>query len=120
MNLITRDIAYEADGARMIGYYAVDADLQQRRPGVLVAHSGPGLGDQAKLTARRLADVGYAVFALDYHGGGKVLTDTAEMMSRITSHIENPAHIRIRMQKALEVLLAQPEVQADSIGSIGY
>jgi dienelactone hydrolase len=120
MSTIGRDIAYDADGAHMIGYYASDPTRKAKRPGVLIAHSGPGLGDQAKSTAQRLADVGYAAFALDYHGGGKVLTDTAEMMARITSHIEDPTHIRIRMQKALEVLVAQAEVQADSVGAIGY
>jgi dienelactone hydrolase len=120
MNTVTREIAYEADGARMIGSYAVDEDRKVRRPGILVAHSGPGLGEQARTVARRLADLGYAVFALDYHGGGAVLSDMKDMMARITGFLENPLTIRARLHKALEVLLAQPEVDASRIGAIGY
>jgi dienelactone hydrolase len=98
----TRDVAYEADGTRMIGYFAVDAQRQGRRPGILVAHSGPGLGDHAKSIARRLAEAGFAAFAVDYHGGGAILPDIADMMARITRH------------------LAQPEVDGTRIGAIGY
>jgi dienelactone hydrolase len=116
----TRDVAYEADDTRMIGYFAVDAQLQGRRPGILVAHSGPGLGDHAKSIARRLAQAGFAAFAVDYHGGGAILPDIADMMARITRHLANPLAIRLRLQKGLEVLLAQPEVDGTRIGAIGY
>ncbi|MGH8138041.1 MAG: dienelactone hydrolase family protein [Steroidobacteraceae bacterium] len=120
MNMLTRDLVYEADGARMIGYYAADGQRTGRRPGILVAHPGPGLGEQARSVARRLAGIGYAAFALDYHGGGAVLTDTADMMTRIQRFLENPLPIRARLQRALEMLHEQPEVDGAKIGSIGY
>jgi dienelactone hydrolase len=119
MSTVTRDIAYDADDTHMIGYYAVDPARQNKRPGILVSPSGPGLGDHAKSVARRLADVGYAAFAVDYHGGGKLLQGS-EAMPRIRAHVENPLHIRARLHKALEVLRAQPQVEDTSIGAIGY
>ena len=73
----TRDISYEADGRTMVGTLALpdDGDADQR-PGVLVCHEGPGLDDHARARAARLADeLGYVAFALDYHGGGKPITD---------------------------------------------
>jgi dienelactone hydrolase len=120
MSVVTREIEYEADGARMVGHYVTGSQLAHKRPGVLVAHSGPGLGNQAKSVAHRLAGAGYAAFALDYHGGGAVLTDIPDMMSRLNRFLENPDFLRARIQKALDVLRAQPEVDGSKIAAIGY
>jgi dienelactone hydrolase len=122
MNDWTREIDYEADGVRMVGYYAVPDGLRARgcHPGILISPPGPGLGEHSKSVARRLAQAGYAAFALDYHGGGAVLTEPADMMGRIRTFIENPASIRARLRRALEVLVAQPEVDALRIAAIGY
>jgi dienelactone hydrolase len=120
MSTLSRQLEYEADGARMIGTYCVDEAVSGKRPGILVAHSGPGLGEQAKIVAGRLAQHGYAAFALDYHGGGVVLADMPEMMSRINSWLADPLRIRARLQAALQMLLAQPEVDGARLGAIGY
>lgn len=119
MSITTRDIGYEADEVRMIGYYAVDEGRPGRRPGILAAPPGPGLGEHTKSVARRLAEAGYAAFALDYHGGGAIFSDPADMRARLRLFLENPLAIRARLGKALEVLRAQPEVGTE-IGAIGY
>ncbi len=122
MNDLTREIGYEADGVRMVGLYALPSGsrAQGSRPGILVSPPGPGLGEHSKSVARRLAQAGYAAFALDYHGGGAILTEASDMMARIRMFIENPVSIRARLRQALEVLLAQPEVDALRIAAIGY
>jgi dienelactone hydrolase len=120
MALLTREIVYEADGARMVGYYVADGQRPGRRPGILVSPPGPGLGEHSKAVARRLTEAGYAAFALDYHGGGTVLTDMALMMGRIQHFMQNPLSIRARLQKALEMLIEQPEVDSARVGAIGY
>jgi dienelactone hydrolase len=127
MSLQMREIRYDADGRGMIGYYAAGTSevgghskQEQRRPGILVSPPGPGLGEHSKSVARRLAEAGFAAFALDYHGGGEILTDAAQMMTRIRGFLENPLSIRARMGKALEVLRAQPEVDGARIAAIGY
>ena len=48
----TRDIAYDADGAHMIGQYVVDDSTSARRAGVLVCHEGPGLTEHTKRSPR--------------------------------------------------------------------
>ena len=78
MNILRREIEYEADQVRMIGYFSLQEPRERRRPGILVGPPGPGLGEHTRSVARRLAKAGYAAFALDYHGGGAVLTDSAE------------------------------------------
>jgi len=78
----TTDIDYSVGGTKYIGYLAVDEARSGKRPGVLLAPEGPGLGDLCKSFARKLADLGYVAYALDYHGGGRIV-EMPEVMSRI-------------------------------------
>jgi dienelactone hydrolase len=114
----TETIAYSADGAEMIGLLALP-DGVGRHPAVLVCHEGPGLSDHARDVARRLADLGYVAFAMDYHGGGAVLP-MAEIRPRIFGWMSDPAGIRARAHAALEVLTARPEVDPARVAAIGY
>jgi len=116
----TSDIAYHVDGARLVGYLAVDEHKAGRRPGILVAHEGFGLSEHAKGAARRLAEAGYVAFALDYHGGGKPLTDMGEVMSRIQAWMANPDGSLARARAALTVLTTQAETDPTRIAAIGY
>jgi dienelactone hydrolase len=116
----TSDIEYQADGARLVGYLAVDEATVGKRPGVLVAHEGFGLNDHAKAIARRLAEAGYVAFALDYHGDGKPLTDMALAMSRIRGWIADPTGSLARGRAGLEILLRQKETDAARVAGIGY
>ena len=86
-----------------------------------MCHEGPGLDDHARSRAARLADeLGYAAFALDYHGGGAISPRRPPRRPASRMFIENPVSIRARLRQALEVLLAQPEVDALRIAAIGY
>ena len=116
----TQDIEYHADGARLVGYLAVDDAKVGKRPGIIVAHEGGGLTDHAKHSARRLAEAGYIAFALDYYGDGKPLTDMAEVMPRLGKWMADPTGIRVRARAALEVLMRQPETDTKRMAAIGY
>jgi dienelactone hydrolase len=116
----TEDIEYRADGARLVGYLAIEEAGAAKRPGVIVAHEGNGLGDHAKEAARRLAAAGYVAFALDYYGDGKPLSDLSLATSRIQAWLADPTGIRARAHAALEVLVAQPTTDAARLAGIGY
>jgi len=116
----TEDIEYHADGARLVGYLAVDDATPGKRPGIIVAHEGNGLSEHSKTSARRLAEAGYAAFALDYYGDGQPLADMNEAMKRIGAWMGDPTGIRLRAHAALEVLLAQRETDAARLAAIGY
>jgi dienelactone hydrolase len=116
----TTDIEYGADGARLVGYLAVDDSLLGKRPGVLVAHEGFGLNDHAKNIARRLAELGYVAFALDYHGDGKPLTDINLAMTRIRGWIADPTGSLARGRAGLEILVSQKETDTARLAGIGY
>src|SRR5258708_24800752 len=116
----TQDIAYDADGAHMIGQYVVDDSTTTRRAGVLVCHEGPGLTEHTKKIAARLAGLGYAAFAMDYHGDGKPLANPADGRPRIAAWIADPTGIRARATAAPDVLKSRKEVDATRLAAIGY
>jgi len=116
----TEDIEYHADGARLVGYLAVDDTRSGKRPGVLVAPEGGGLVDLTKSIARRLAEAGYVAFAMDYYGDGKPLSDRNEVMPKITAFMAEPSTIRARATEALAVLARQPECDAGRLAATGY
>lgn len=114
------DIAYEADGVRMVGMLAVDERRAGKRPGVLVCHEGGGIMDHPKNVAKRLAELGYVAFAMDYYGDGKPLADMSQAMTYIGGWMADPTGIRARATAALAVLAAQPQTDPDRLAAIGY
>jgi dienelactone hydrolase len=114
----TEDIEYVVDGTTMIGHLAV-GDGAVPRPGILVAHEGPGLDQHARDVADRLAALGYVAFALDYYGGGRPLP-VEQVMERLGPLMGDPDRIRALARAGLDVLLAQPEVDASRIATMGF
>jgi dienelactone hydrolase len=113
------DIEYSVRGVRLVGHLAVDDEAPGARPAVLVCHEGPGLDEHAKGRAERLAGLGYAAFALDYHGDGRPLP-RPEMMERLGALRGDPDRTRELGSAGLEVLLDQPEVDRTRVAAIGY
>lgn len=118
--MVISDIEYFDGPTRLVGQLAVDETRPGRRPGVLVCHEGPGLTDHTKIIARRLAQLGYVAYAMDYHGDGKPLANRADVMARLTPWFADPAGIRVRAGIALKLLAARPEVDASRLAAIGY
>ena len=118
--ITTRSIPYQGDGLRMLGYFAVDDARHGPRPAVLVAPEAPGLDDFNRQRCTRLAALGYAAFALDFHGEGEVITDRGELSARLQSFQADPMRTRSRAQSALAALLAQPDIDAARVAAIGY
>jgi dienelactone hydrolase len=113
------ELEYDVNGTTMIGHLALP-DGDGPRPGILVCHEGPGLTDGTRAKADRLAALGYVAFALDYHGGGQVITDRPAMMARLGELIGDPSQTRSLGRAGLDVLLAQPRVDHGRVAAIGY
>jgi dienelactone hydrolase len=114
-----RRIDYTAEGIAMVGLLVVP-DGEDRRPGVLVSHEGPGQSDHERTIARRLAELGYVAFALDYNGGGERMTDREEMFERVGMLIGDQDQTRRLGHAGLEQLLAEPRVDPHRIAAIGF
>src|SRR5689334_5379922 len=62
-----RTIVYDCEGTRLAGYFA-DSAPHAKKPAILVAHEAFGVNDHMRARTRRLAELGYAAFALDMYG----------------------------------------------------
>jgi len=113
------EIPYQADGRECVGTFAVDEYQPGPRPAVLVCHEGPGMDDHVKGRAIRLASLGYAAFALDYHGGGGGVPFD-EAMGRLGELMADPARVRGLGHAGLDVMLARPEVDPARVAAIGF
>jgi dienelactone hydrolase len=115
----TADIEYFYDGIRLVGELSVDETRQGPRPAVLVAHEGGGLTDHAKSRARRLAELGYVAFALDYFGDGVPLA-ADQASARFSELASDPLRGRALARAGLDVLLADEHTDASRVAAIGY
>jgi dienelactone hydrolase len=114
-----RRIDYTCAGRDLVGLLVVP-DGDGPAPGVLVAHEGPGQSDHERGVARRLADLGYVAFALDYHGGGETIADRAEMFERLGVLMADSRVTRAIAEASLAQLLAEPRVDPARVAAIGY
>ena len=115
----TQEIEYQGDGLRLVGQLAVP-DGTDKRPGVLVAHEGPGIDANAKSRAARLTGAGYVTFALDYIGDGKRLEGMPAVMERLGPLMGDPLRTRALGQAALDVLSACPRTDTSRLAAIGH
>jgi len=116
----TREIVYHVGDCEFTGYLAYDDAVKGKRPGVLVVHEWWGHNAYARRRARMLAELGYAAFALDMYGTGKLAdhpeTATA-FMQAVTGNFEL---MKSRFMAGLNILKKQKTVDAKHLGVIGY
>jgi dienelactone hydrolase len=113
------EIEYSYEGLRLVGEIAVDDNKAGKRPAVLISHDAGGLSPHPKSTARRLAELGYVAFALDYYGDGLPLPPE-QIGARFTELAGDPGRVRGLAKAGLEVLLANEYADASRVAAIGY
>jgi dienelactone hydrolase len=115
-----KEVEYRQGDTALQGYIAWNDAAKSKRPGVLVVHEWWGHNQHARNQARRLARAGYVGFALDMYGKGKVATHPADAQAFMTEATKDPAVVAARFEAALEQLKADPHVDPERIGAIGY
>jgi dienelactone hydrolase len=118
-DIATREVHYEADGLELVGTLAVPPGPGPH-PAVLIGHEGPGLDDVQRERARDIAERGYIGLALDYHGALSPFATRDDMMLRLAALTDAPERTRALGRAALDVVLAEPSVDAARVAAIGY
>jgi carboxymethylenebutenolidase len=88
-------------------------------PGVVVIHEAFGLNENIKDIARRLANEGYAAFAVDLFAGRNPIVCMFRFMSEFFVNSLNQSGIH-DLKAALDYFASQPFVDANRLGAIGF
>lgn len=115
-----RLVEYSHDGVVLEGLLAIDADTRGKKPGVLIAHAWGGRGEMEENTARRLAALGYASFAIDMFGKGVRGSSKEENAALIGPFLQDRSMLESRILSSVSALKDQPQVDSNRIAAIGY
>ncbi len=119
-NIQTQTIEYKQGDQVLEGYLAYDANLQGKRPGVLVIHEWTGLNDFVRGQARQLAEMGYVAFAADIYGKGIRPQPPVASGQEATKYYNDRNLAKARANAGFEVLRSQANVDAGKTAAIGY
>jgi dienelactone hydrolase len=120
MTVQTRTVRYRHGDVQLEGFLAWDDRNALPRPAVLVSHTWTGRDDFACNKARRLAELGYAGFALDMYGGARRGASPEENAALMAPLMEDRALLQGRILSALDAVRQQPETDSDHVAAIGF
>lgn len=115
-----QEVEYQAGDVTAKGFIALDPSAKEKRPGVIVVHEWWGNNEFSRDIARRLANAGYAGFALDMFGNGKQASNVQEAKQMSGEIGGNPTLMRTRFNAARDFLSKQPGVDGMRIAAMGY
>jgi dienelactone hydrolase len=117
----TRVIEYKDGDVVCRGYLAHDPTLNSLRPVVLVVGDWFGLGDFAKKTAERMVEWGYAGFAVDMYGEGKLASGPEEAGKLAGQFRGDKREVgRKRARAALEAIGSLPQLDTNKVAALGF
>jgi len=114
----TELITYCDGATSLTGFFAWDEMRTDQRPGIMVVHGGAGLDDHAKSRSKRLAELGFVVFACDMYGDG-VAGDRPRVLASIKELTGDPTRLCQRARAGIEVLASHPQVDG-RLAAVGY
>lgn len=120
MAIEIRATEYAHDGATFEGVFAIDGKTSGKRPAVLISHAWAGRGKVEEGYAKKLAELGYAGFALDLYGKGKYGKTTEECQALMNPLASNRPKLQARLLNVIDVVKKLPEVDASKVTIMGF
>ncbi|CAI8953778.1 dienelactone hydrolase family protein [Methylocaldum szegediense] len=120
MAVITQTIDYTHNDVQLEGFFAYDDKRPQPLPAVLISHAWVGRDEFVCNKARRLAELGYAAFALDMYGKGKLGTGPEENAKLMKPFMDDRRLLQDRITAALETVRKLPQVDPRRIAAMGF
>lgn len=117
-NITARIVSLTAASGQ-IGAYLAQPEGDGPCPGLVVIHEAFGLNENIKDIARRLAGEGYAALAVDLFSGHNRAICMMRLFGGMTLNSLDHGGIR-NLKAALGFLAAQPSVDAQRLGAIGF
>ena len=118
MSITTTVIDYSGNGETYEGYLAHPGGSD--RPVVLVCHAWGGQGAFEQEAAKKLAEMGYAGFAVDVYGKGKRGTTVEENQALMNPLVGDRAELQSRLALALETAKGLDGVDGSKAAAIGF
>lgn len=100
--------------------YLFYKDLGEKSPGILLIHHYLGLDEMTKNNAKRYAELGYVVLAMDMYGSNIKITNHKEAGEISGFYRNNRDIMRERVANALNLLKSNKMVDSNKIAMIGY
>jgi dienelactone hydrolase len=117
--VFTQSIAYEVAGEEMEGFLGYPLG-EANGAAVVVVPEWWGVNDYAKRRVEQLAELGYAAFAVDMYGKGKVTNDAKQAAVWAGEIRGKPELLRQRFDAGVQMLAALKTVDSRRIAAIGY
>ena len=116
----TENVTYKQGDTVLEGYLAYDDAKKGPRPAVIVVHDWMGLGENAQMRARQMAELGYVGFAADVYGKDSRPKNQDEAGQFAGKYKNDRALLRARMKAALDTVAANKNVNPKKIAVMGY
>jgi dienelactone hydrolase len=116
---VKKEIEYPVNGVLLKGYL-VYPEGKKNLPGVLIVHEWWGHNAYARNRAEMLAQLGYAAFALDMYGDGKLATHPKQANEFMTQALNTQGAIQSRFSTALDILKNSPVTDDSKMAAMGY
>lgn len=120
MAIVSNTVNYLDEDVVLEGFFAYDDTLEGRRPAVLICHAWGGRDEFVAEKTKKLAEQGYAGFALDMYGKGKRGTSVEENSQLMQPFMEDRAMLQKRISAALSAVKLLPWVDDQQIAAIGF
>ncbi|WP_291076291.1 dienelactone hydrolase family protein [Hyphomonas sp.] len=112
-------VDYTVDGKTFEGFF-LRPKGKDVAPVVIIAHAWGGLGDNEREKAARVAEMGYAAFAIDVYGKGKRGTTVEENQALMNPLVEDRAELQKRLAGGLAAAKQQVGVDPKKAAAIGF